>query len=371
MERSGRLYAVCMGLIRNLPRCRFAVGAALIAAIAMTASASAERRNFIGYYPSWLSVEAKPLAATSPAYSHVVVAFARPDFSWDGKSWSGTGLQFDVPPAVIKTQIHALQARGTRVLLAVGGATYLQWAPLAAEAGKAGAITAALTRFVEAMGFDGIDVDYERDGATPEVVGEYRAAIAALRQAANGKLLSLAAWSTGADCTPATDNTACGGQFTLAGGSAGRERLVLGDSETLSQIDVVNVMAYDAGVAQFDPVKAWKLYRALLPSRVTVNIGFEIAPEGWGGATLVQDDAAASCKSAKITQDQFGNQVHKSYSIQHGLLDGPLAPGPNSNAADGAMLWHIVKDQKLPRCGQRAVLSPQALEKAAAMLLGR
>ncbi len=346
-------------------------GAALLLSLAAATSAEAERRNFVGYYPSWLSAEAKPLSAANPAYSHVVVAFARPDFSWDGKSWSGTGLQFAEPPDVIKTQIQALQAHGTRVLLAIGGATYLTWAPLAAERGKPGTITAALTRFVNAMGFDGLDVDYERDGATPPVVAQYRAAIAVLRQAARGKLLSLAAWSTGADCTPATGNAACGGQVSRAGGSAGRERLVFRDRYTASTIDLVNVMSYDAGVARYDPVKSWMLYRDLFPAHVAVNIGFEIAPEGWGGATLVQNDAAATCQSAKIAADQFGNPLHKSYALQRSLQDGPLTPRPNSNAADGAMLWHIVKDQTLPLCGHSTVLSSRALEAAAAVLLGR
>ena len=338
---------------------------------AMASRGEAEQRDFVGYYPSWLAAEAKPLVVTSPLYSHVVVAFARPDFSWDGQSWSGTGLQFAAPPSVIKTEIRALRARGTRVLLAVGGATYLNWAPLAAERDKPGAITTALTRFVSAMGFDGIDVDYERDGATPEVVAQYGAAIAVLRQATKDKLLSLAAWSTGADCTSATGNATCGGQFSSAGGSAGRERLVFGDRETMGKIDLINVMSYDAGVAQYDPVKSWTLYRALFPARTTVNIGFEIAPEGWGGATLVQDDASASCPSAMIAQDQFGNPVRKAYALQRALQEGPLTSQANSNAQDGAMLWHIVKDQKLPLCGHRAVLSPRALEKAAAKLLRR
>jgi hypothetical protein len=203
------------------------------------------------------------------------------------------------------------------------------------------------------------------------VIAQYRAAIAVLRKVANGKLLSLAAWSTGADCTTATGSTACDGKLSEAGGSAGRERLAFQDKDSLGKIDLVNVMSYDAGFASFDPVTSWALYRELFPAGVTVNIGFEIAPEGWGGATLVGDDASARCKSARVVADQFGTPVSKPYSAQRGLQDGPLTPRPNSNARDGAMLWHIVKDQKLPRCGQRTVASPETLEALARTLLGR
>jgi hypothetical protein len=347
------------------------IGAALLLLVVTATGAEAGPRNFVGYYPSWLSAETKPLAATSPVYSHVVIAFARPDFSWNGHSWNGTGLQFAQPPNVIRVQIRDLQTRGTHVLLAVGGATYLNWRALAAEKEKPGPITAALIRFVNDMGLDGIDVDYERDSTAPEAIAQYRAAIAALRKVANGKLLSLAAWSTGADCTAETGNAACGGKFSDAGGSAGRERLVFQDKHILGKIDLVNVMSYDAGFANFDPVRSWALYRGLFPADVTVNIGFENAPEGWGGATLVASDPAAICKSAQVAADQFGSAVGRPYSIPRSLQDGPLTSRPTSNAADGAMLWHIVKDQKLPRCGPRTAASPQDLEALARTLLGR
>jgi len=328
-------------------------------------------RDFVGYYPSWLDTEAAPLAAVSPRYSNVIVAFARPDFSWNGRNWSGTGLQFSASPKALRAEIAALHANGQRVLLAVGGATYGQWGPLARERDKPGAITAALKHFVADMGFDGIDVDYERDGTSPQIITEYRAAIAVLREASRGKLLSLAAWSTGADCTAQSSRAPCGGKISEASGSAGRERLVFSDSATVGKIDLINVMSYDAGVTQYDPVTGWALYRDIFPSRVTVNIGFEIAPEGWGGATLVKDDSAATCESAMIVADQFGSLIHKPYSVERMLHDGPLTPHANSNARDGAMLWHIAKNQARQRCASSATASPRAVEDTAQALLGR
>jgi len=345
------------------------VTAALLLATALTASAQAdERRALVGYYPSWFATAAK-LTATPSGYTHVILAFAKPDFVWNGKDWSGTGLQFVASPADVHREITALKVRGTKVVLAVGGATYLNWAPLAAEAEHPGKITAALAAFVADMGLDGIDIDYETDGAGPAQIAEYRGAIAALSNAAGPKMLSLAAWSTGADCSKATGTTPCGGKTGVAGGRTGRERLVFADTSVLAKLFMINVMSYDAGVEAFDPVKAWSLYRDLVPARITLNIGFEISPEGWGPARLVATNAKAVCPGAHIKADQFGNPVNKPYSVERALNDGPLSSA--KNARDGAMLWHLVKDQARPRCGGPAVVSPRELERTARVLLDR
>jgi hypothetical protein len=342
----------------------------LCGVMVLPAAAQNNRRTFVGYYPSWS--EARHLEATPAAYTHVVVAFARPDFAWDGQTWAGTGLQFTSSPAAIRHEIAALKRRHIRVLLAVGGATYANWAPLAAEAGKPGPVTAALMRFTATMGFDGLDADYEPDDAAPEWITEYRAAIKALRHAAGaGKLLSLAVWSTGADCTAETGTAACGGKAAPGEGRNGRERLLFRDQTLFAEIDMINVMSYDAGVEHFDPVKAWTLYRDLVPSRVTVNIGFEIATESWGDGRLVAGDAAALCPGSITRSDQFGKAVNKPYSVSRILRDGPLSHRANSNPQDGAMLWHMLKDQNLPLCGRAAVVSPHALEQTARGLLDR
>ncbi len=332
---------------------------------------AAPRRALVGYYPSWLAATSQPLSATPDAYTHVVIAFAKPDFSFDGTSWAGTGIQFAIPPDDVRRQIGALQARGIRVLLAVGGAKYLNWAPLAAEADAPGPITAALARFVAQLGFDGIDVDYEPDGAEPAQIAEYQAAIGALRRAAGpDRLLTLAAWSTGADCTAATGTEACGGKVSLWKGRAGRERLVFRDTAVLDQINMISVMSYDAGYETFDAVRAWALYRALVPASITVNIGFEIAPEGWGGATLVATNADAVCTGSIILGDEFGNRVDKPYSVTRLLRDGPLSHRQNSNPQDGAMLWNITKMPDAPSCGHPVVTSRE-LELTARVLLDR
>jgi Chitinase len=342
--------------------------AALLLSTAVAAHADG-RRALVGYYPSWFEATSGKLSATPTGYTHVILAFAKPDFAWNGQNWNGTGLQFASTPETIKKQIATLQARGIKVVLAVGGATYLNWVPLAAEADKPGKITAALTQFVADMGLDGIDVDYETDGTGPKQIAEYRAAIGALSNAANGKMLALAAWSTGADCTKATGTAACGGKTGVWDGRTGRERLVFAEASLFAKLSMINVMSYDAGVEEFDPVKAWSLYRALLPATVTLNIGFETAPEGWGPARLVATDDKAVCPGARIKADQFGNPVNKPYSVERILKDGPLSN--HANPQDGAMVWHLLKDQKLPHCGHPVVVSPRELELTARVLLDR
>jgi hypothetical protein len=344
--------------------------AALLLATAVAPSAlAAERRALVGYYPSWFQAHSAPLVASPPSLTHVIIAFAKPDFVWNGKDWTGTGLQFTASPDEIRQQVAALQARGTKVVLAVGGATYLNWGPLAAEADNPGKLTHALMQFVADLGLDGIDVDYETEGAAPPQVTEYRGAIRALANAASGKMLSLAAWSTGADCSKATGTAPCRGKTGVWEGRTGRERLVFADTSLFSKLSMINVMSYDAGVDEFDPVKAWSLYRAMVPASITVNIGFETSPEGWGPARLVATNAKAVCLGARIKADQFHNSVNQPYSLERGLTDGPLSS--TTNMRDGAMIWHLVKDQNLPHCGRPVVASPRELELTARVLLDR
>ncbi|MDE2182925.1 MAG: hypothetical protein KGJ78_07885 [Alphaproteobacteria bacterium] len=361
-------------------------GVIAILALAAASPSAAGERMFVGYYPSWMDAAnpadcgvdaASKLACVSPVYSHVIIAFAKPDFAWDGASWTDTGLDFKLPPAGVRRAVDALHRRNMRVLLAVGGQKYVNWAALAAEgkAGRSGPVTAALTRVVSDLDLDGLDVDYEaRDGAVDQI-GEYADAISAMRRAADqagrGKILSLAGWSTGADCTAATGLEGCGGRASIWPTPVGRERLLFRDGDVLSKINIINIMSYDGGTESYDPVAAWKLYRDLVPSRIVVNIGFETAPQGWGDATLVINDDDAACRGAIVLADQFGETINRPYSVERLLESGPLAPRPNGNPRDGAMLWHLLKDQHLPACGPSAAASPREIETRAGALLGR
>jgi len=354
------------------------------AGVALASPAGAADRALVGYYPSWLCGTpaladcdpAADLAGLSPALTHVVLAFAQPDFSWDGASWNGTGLQFRKPPAAMKPAIGALRKRGLRVLLAVGGEKYVNWAPLAAEARQPGPITRALADAVTSLGLDGLDVDYEADGAGPQQIAESGDAIRAMHRAVtlagSGRMLTLAAWSTGADCTPQTGLEACAGKATLWPGRAGRERLLFRDRTLLDSLTMIDVMAYDAGTEKFDPVTAYALYRELVPRRVVVNIGFETSPEGWGNGELVAGAADALCPGSLTAANQFGAGVGLPYSVERLITHGPLGARRNANTSDGAMLWHVLKDQDLPDCGGKPAVSPDQLQrKARALLDGR
>jgi Glycosyl hydrolases family 18 len=318
---------------------------------------------------------ASGLSCVSPVYTHVVIAFAKPDLSWDGTSWAGTGLAFKGPPGEIRRAVDALQARNVRVLLAVGGSTYTNWAPLAAEGrdNSYGPVTDALARLVSSLGLDGLDVDYEAEGASPAQIGEYGDVIRAMRNAVDlsgyHKMLTLAGWSTGADCTSATGLAPCGGKTSSWPGRSGRERLVLADHAIVRKINMISIMSYDAGTENYDAAVSWKLYRALVPSRTVVNIGFEIAPEGWGDGRLVARDSDASCAGSVVQASQFGDRVNLPYSVERLIRSGPLSAQPNSNPRDGVMLWHILKNQDLPLCGASPVVSPAELETEAGFLL--
>lgn len=81
----------------------------------------------------------------------VIVSFAKPDCQYTKGSLtlSGTGLDFSSPGSVVKAGISALKAAtggNTKVLLAVGGATYYNWGAMNVQCVK---------DLVDDLGFDG------------------------------------------------------------------------------------------------------------------------------------------------------------------------------------------------------------------------
>jgi hypothetical protein len=338
-------------------------------------------RVYVGYYPSWSDnwfsykdwagkdltkdqiLVASKLARVPATYTHVVVAFAQPDFKWSTKdnynknSWTGTGLNFNAGPQDIKASIEVLHKRGIKVLAAVGGATYNNWKDLALENGVSnGLITNALKQMMLDVGFDGLDVDYEVDGIT---TSDYKGAVNAMRKAVdlanaedNGsRWLTLAGWSTGAD--PA-------GSYW--GGKAGGERLAFEDPAMAKKIDMVSIMSYDARYENYDGPKAWDFYRDLFPSTTIVNIGLETAPEGWAGGMLVVNDSDAQCVGSRIEKDQVGNKVDLPYSVNRYASWVMQSNHKNRNPRDGAMLWQILKTATAS-CGTSTVASPGTIAK--------
>lgn len=345
-------------------------------------------RQLTGYFPSWSDpyyyyagysgtpmsdtqlIAASKLAQISKTpYTDVYIAFAQPNFSWAGlgnNTWSGTGIQFSSAPQDVTQVIRILHTAGQRVVLSVGGATYSNWTSLAADAGKViGTSTSptktALMQFMVDMKIDGLDVDYEIDGTSASNITMYAQATQAMREAVDAatlidkrvRVLALAGWSTGADYTAQTPNPLNPGKVSYWGGSAGRERLMLSTvvssgayagKSVASLLNVVNVMSYDAGYQHYDPVVAYDEYRQLLPSTVTVSGGFEIPPEAWGGAVLVNNNADAGQIGTIIAADQYGTILNAPYSVER-LGAHVVANAVNANPNDGLMVWNLLLTQ--------------------------
>ena len=304
--------------------------------------------------------------STTP-YTDVYLAFAVPNFVWSGLSnntWTGTGLSFSAAPQDVAQSIRLLHNAGQRVVLSVGGATYnAGWGTLAAEAGKPlGTATAptktALAQFLVDLKIDGLDVDYEIDGTSAANITQYAQAIQAMREAVDAAtaqdgrthLLALAGWSTGADYTAQAPNPNNSAMVSYWGGSAGRERMTFSTQVSSgaypgksvgSLLNVVNVMAYDAGYQHYDENLAYDQYRQLLPSSVTVSMGLEIPPESWGGAVLLINNADAGAVGTIIQADQYGNVLNAPHTVER-LGKHLLSNTINANSGDGMMVWDLL-----------------------------
>jgi len=203
---------------------------------------------------------------------------------------------------------------------------------------------------------DGLDVDYEVNGTDAANVSSYAQAIQAMREAIDqatksdgrSRQLALAAWSTGADYTAQVPNPSAPTQISYWGGSAGRERLTFAKTissgtyagrQVGSLLDIVSVMAYDAGYQHYDPLVAYDQYRALAPNTTVVTIGLEIPPEAWGGAVLVVNDADAYQVGTIIQLDQYGKILNAPFCVER---DATHILGNSVNPQDGLMVWDLL-----------------------------
>jgi chitinase len=256
----------------------------------------------VGYYQTWSSPWASSGAnldlAKTPSHVNVVIlSFAKPECTYTKGSYAlaGTGLDFSSDGTVVRDAVKILKANnpGTRVLLAVGGATYTNFAALN---------TKCVKDLVDDLGLDGADIDYEpsnpacqrlsgggvkcaTDAESVDVVTKFRAAMPK-----GSYILSTASWHVGCYGVGAYANSLPASIYTGV-------NLAMAKSAAGSTLDLINLMSYDAG----GPASTGFSWReSFLSTRVAwptaaVAVGVEVPPEAWGG--FVSDAADVQARA--------------------------------------------------------------------------
>lgn len=283
-------------------------------------------KTFVAYFQSWSekwSDDPKKLqlANIAPYVNMVIVSFIRPDATYNGNNkLAGTGLDFSADGAVVKDAIAYLKSQnpGTKVLVAVGGATYQNFAALN---------TKAIADVVKDFGFDGVDIDYEpfNNGQCSSSNGqvtcttdtEYRRIVNEIRQALpRPYLVTVAAWSVGAYGE---------GQWVDATPKAALTGLLLNllRSPEASYIDQLNVMSYDAS-PEYNPQVALAAYQNYFKEKIVM--GVEVPPEGWGGHVYTIPEVP-NLAQAVIDSNAAGMML---WSLQKQPNETPSDTNPNA-----------------------------------------
>ncbi len=138
--------------------------------ISYAATAQTNKRVVVGYFPSWsenwTSANQNSSLREVPTFvNYVFLAFAKPNLTYVSGSYdiSQTGIQVPYDGCTLKESISALKAKGTKVILSIGGETY--W-------GSTDAYTidyVQIKNLVDDMGFAGIDWDFEPNGTFSDI----------------------------------------------------------------------------------------------------------------------------------------------------------------------------------------------------------
>ncbi len=125
----------------------------------------------VGYFPSWSetypSASGTKLRNMPEEVTHIFLSFIKPDMRYVKGSFDIKGVGIEVPydGAELKKTVDVLKAKGTKVILSIGGETY--WGTDAAY----DIDFQQIADFVRDFGFDGIDWDYEPNGGF-QTIGE-------------------------------------------------------------------------------------------------------------------------------------------------------------------------------------------------------
>lgn len=254
------------------------------------------------YFQSWSAPWASrgadhQLAKLPPYVTTVLLAFIRPEAAYTaGGSLNSAGLDFSSDPSVIKEAVAIARSQGKKILLSSGGATYYNWANYNVDGNIA---------LMNYLGADGLDLDYEdmqqvcgwstggtgcpKDQEFIDIIKKTKAKMPA------GKLLTTAAWSTGAYGegeyhASKMDSRQIGSNFGM---------YVNPLKQVGHMFDRIYIMAYDAGnksTTGYDWKTAYEAYRKLYKGRLV--IGVESCPEAWGGNCSDAADAKARAKAS-------------------------------------------------------------------------
>lgn len=256
----------------------------------LSARAGPDGSQYVGYYESWRdpwtsSAPTSQIANLPPYVTQVLLSFFNPAGSYSGGvTFTGTGLDFSSDPQVVKDSISILKSKNprTKVLLSVGGATYSDWTNLNA---------AQVANFVATFGLDGVDIDFEPQGAACRSTNGqiscatddlYIRCVQQLRDALPAdKMLTAAVWSIGAYGEPPYENAQPQGGYT---GVSINMLKAVGTS-----LDSINIMAYDAGPA-YQPKLAYEAYAKYYQG--PMQLGMQVPPESWGGHSLTMLEVA-------------------------------------------------------------------------------
>ena len=254
--------------------------------------------HIAAYYQTW-SAEAGPLLDETLVnlpigLTEILLAFVRPDLAYAGDlDLSNTGLEVPYSGSVLKASLAALKMRnpGVKILISVGGETYTNWHKFDRE---------ALKRLVRDFELDGVDLDFEppspncqnrsgrvsceSDSTLFEIVTSARSALPR----------PYALWLTATN-TGAYGEGAWRAQTPTGSPSYGAFVPLLRDRNYSAMLDVINIMAYDAGPT-FRPLEAYAAYRSYFPG--SILIGLTSPPEAWGGHEYSITEAVGTIKAA-------------------------------------------------------------------------
>lgn len=309
------------------------------------------RRVLMTYADSWRERTAlmpgQTALAQAPAYLNVIaLSFGKPDMVYPGGlDLKRTGYDYPFSGTLLRQAIALLKQRqpGTRVLLSIGGGSYLNWGRLNER---------AVAHLAHDLGVDGVDIDYEPDttcalNGTGHIACPTDAAyidiVTRLRRVLPRPLiLSVAGWHVGAYGEGLYAKAQPTGS-PHAGFMLGMLR-----SPAAAMLDLVSIDAYDAGT-RYDPLQAFAAYRAIWKGPLA--LGVEVPMKGATGPFYTV--ARTQYLAQHVSTDPAGGMMVYSM-LEPPDLNLPLAEHPTGGELEQA----ACRGLKLADCEDPPPLPP-------------